>query len=612
MNKRALVVLLCLLFPLTLNAEPPPANSKNIMATVLNFTRVKILESNNISLRPGSVYDNTTYFESLLDIPKPGFNYEFMDSGLGAAEPLYPMYQKGHQGSYAQLIPAAVSPTYRHIDHYSSLTTPEGCQVDSIYLLRGIGEYPKDVLVQERKDGFTQVVTRLEYYTRLRSNAQCGRHRANDPDSKFNPVKFMKKYHKAMSLADFPQADLARFEAKFSVIYHMIEQMKPNHAKFDLNSLTKNSLWYYQNGHSFDYDVNTVRTQPGLQSFNLPRHMIVPATSTTQANFPLESLLSSDDFQKVMNFLNGKPTPDFDPNLEPGHDTLNLSDVTTKNIYSSGLYMENIQNVAADVSNPKNFKMVAMTIKPYELQDDVSWNGLQVIPQIRFVFQMMDPRDPTKAFEQLYFHLKWDVVDRTADQATRNKQHQYFLSRVDQLTQAREANAPDFEDLLAQFVHEFTSVRPIETVAFSSSLTGIWVFGTLTRNNNVARALAPLRIVRDGIDVGYYSTVYDNDIFRAEIASSTGARKTELQQHMDSLTMGYYRDPRREDVHAIAFNTVTCAQCHQTSARDGVHTTFNDGLDRRQTDPMNATEYFFREADDQLLMGQKFWVQKGD
>ena len=75
-----------------------PVNSPFVAETVYNLNRVKILESNTSSLRPGSVYDVATYFELLPRFPKPGYNYEFIDSGLGATEPLYPMYQKGKQG----------------------------------------------------------------------------------------------------------------------------------------------------------------------------------------------------------------------------------------------------------------------------------------------------------------------------------------------------------------------------------------------------------------------------------------------------------------------------------------------------------------------------------
>jgi hypothetical protein len=190
-----------------------PVHSQNIVATVQSLTRVKIIDSNTVTTRPGSVYDTATYFESLLDLPRPGFNYEFLDAGLGAAEPIYPMQQKGHQASYAQLIPAYFNENNRHIDHFSTVDTPEGCRVDGIYMLRSLTEYPDTAFKKERDQGYTMFVLRLDYYTRLRPDAQCGRHRTNDPDPDFDPMKFLEKYHNAMYFSDFPQKQLERRES---------------------------------------------------------------------------------------------------------------------------------------------------------------------------------------------------------------------------------------------------------------------------------------------------------------------------------------------------------------------------------------------------------------
>jgi len=65
------------------------------LAILRHLTRVKIIESNNVTTRPGSIYDNITYFESWFGFPNPKFKYEFIDTGLGVAEPLYPMHQNG-------------------------------------------------------------------------------------------------------------------------------------------------------------------------------------------------------------------------------------------------------------------------------------------------------------------------------------------------------------------------------------------------------------------------------------------------------------------------------------------------------------------------------------
>ncbi len=122
---------------------------------------------------------------------------------------------------------------------------------------------------KERQEGYTRVVVRLEHYTKLRPDAECGRHVAHDPDPNFDPMEFMWSHRDAMSLADFPQEELHRFEAKLSVNFPMIEQRDYDQRKpFDLNDLKRNSLWYYPNGHAFDYGVDTPRPQKGLKAFS--------------------------------------------------------------------------------------------------------------------------------------------------------------------------------------------------------------------------------------------------------------------------------------------------------------------------------------------------------
>ncbi len=586
-----------------------PIHSSNVLAGVQNLTRIKILESNNVTLRPGSVYDTASYYEVLLGFPQPGFNYEFLDAGLGAAEPVYPMHEKGHQASYTRLIPSFFSNDKLHIDSYATVDTVEDCRVDSTYLSRSMTEYPATEFKRERDEGFTIMLLRLDYYTRLRPDAKCGRHLAHDPDPNFDPMKFIETYHDAMYLSDFPHKDLARFEAKAGVLHQVRQDIFPTQARFDLNRLVDNSLWYYPQGHEFDFGISQARPQYGMSDFNLPRHMVIEATPETQAAFPLASILKGDEFRKLLSFWSGQPTADFDAEKEPGRDTFRLSDVTQANVYTSGLYIENIKDVVSNVSDPGHFKLVAMSIKPYEQQDDIAWEGLRVVPQIHFVYQLMDPRQPDRPFEQLYLHLKWDVVDQLADRDTRRKQHLQFLSRVDELTHARETQAPDRGELVRKFIADLTSARPIEQIAFSSSLSGIWVFGALTRDQNQARELLPMRIIRDGIDLGYYSTVHDNDVFRAEAEKATGPRKKELQQLLDDLTVGFYRDPKRQNVTAINFHRVSCAQCHQTSGRDGVHFSFNDELNEKIKSKVYVTEFFFHDADEQLKTGMTYWTE---
>jgi hypothetical protein len=515
------------------------------------------------------------------------------------------MYQKGQQGSYAQLIPAFFFGS-RHIDHRSSLTTPEGCRVDSAYLLRNLDEYPEAMFQEERAEGYTRVVVRLEHYTRLRPDAECGRHVAHDPDPDFDPMAFVWEHRHAMSLADFPADKLDRFEAKVSVNFPMIEQRNyDQRPRFDLNDLEHNSLWYYPDGHAFDYGIDTPRRQQGLSAFNLPRHMVVPATAALQSAYPLGALLQPAEFGKVLDYLNGRPFPAFDPKDEPGNDTLRISDVTPRNIYTSGLALQPIEDAAADVSDMSHFRLVGVTLKPREAQLDPSWPGERIVPQIRFVYQLADPHDPRHVVEQLFLHLKWDVVDRTADAATRAEQERAFLSRLDRLTEARESGNAD--QALRDFIRDFTRARQVHAVAFSSSLTGIWIFGNLERDNDTGELL-PKKTIRQGIDYGFYSSVYDTDLLRAEIERTAGDRKAELQRVLKSLTVDTFRDPKRQDVHALRFNTVSCAQCHQMSGRDGVHMAINDGINSKITSPIVVSEYFFREAEAQLKGDIRNWL----
>ena len=593
----------------TTGTPSDPLHSSNVLAGVQSRSRTKILESNNVTLRPGSVYDTASYYEVLLNLPQPGFNYEFRDAGLGAAEPVYPMHENGRQGSYARLISSSLSRDWIHVDSMATVDTIEHCRVDSAYLSRSMSEYPPSEFRRERDEGYDMMVLRLDYYTRLKPDAKCGRHFANDPDPNFDPMKFIEKYQNAMYLSDFPPKDLARFEAKSGVLHQDFQKIFPLDARFDLNKLADNSLWYYPNGHAFDFGISQARPQQGLSDFKRPRHLVVEATRETQTAYPLSALLRADEFQKLLGFWSGRPTADFDPAKEPGHDTLRLADVTPVNVYTSGLHLENISDVMGDVSDASHFRLVAMSIKPYEKQDDMAWEGLRVVPQVRFVYQLMDPRAPDRPLEQLYLHLKWDVVDRLASPDIQKAQHRQFLSRVDELTRARETLAENREEVLQKFIADFTSVRPVEQVAFSSSLTGTWIFGVMSRDHNPARELLPIRIIRNGIDVGYYSSVFDNDIFRQEAEKATGARRQELQQVVDDVTVGFYRDSKRQNANAIDFNRVTCAQCHQTSGRDGVHFSFNDELNDKIKSKVYVTEFFFHDADEQLKAGQAYWSE---
>ena len=140
--------------------------------------------------------------------------------------------------------------------------------------------------------------------------------------------------------------------------------------------------------------------------------------------------------------------------------------------------------------------------------------------------------------------------------------------------------------------------------------TGRLTHFTLTALSHCVRPpFYPRLILRQMVDIGYYSSVHDDDIFRAESEKATGARKEQLQQHLDDLTVSFYRDPKRQNAEAINFNRVTCAQCHQTSARDGVHFSFNDDLNEKIKSKVYVTEFFFHDADEQLKTGMTYWTE---
>lgn len=583
----------------------PSVSAKGPLEVVRHQTRVKILESNNVTLRPGSVYDNITLFELYFGA-RPQFTYQFIDTGLGAAEPLYPNLQVGYQKSWMQLLPAFFSEKNRHIDHYTSITTPEGCKVDSAYLLRHISEYPASTFAQERSEGYQLVVIRFEYYTRPTPTTQCGRHFANDPDPKFDPIKIAKKWAKKKrlaSLTELPQDIVNRFEAKVSVIYHINEERNKNKwPRIDKSNQLENSLWYYPFGHNEDYDYNTKYQIADLSWLNQAKHLVIDASANLQNELPLTKFITSYNFAKILNFLNGKPNEQFNESTEPGRDTLKFSQVTTKNYYTSGLKMLPIQNVAADVSAFENYKLVGITVKPFEKVILESSKKQIYVPQIRFVYQLHNPNDLTEPLEQLYLHIKYDTIDRLASDSVRREQHLQFLKKWDQIIQLKENHNSNYEAELANFVSRHTSHSP-QAVTFSSSLTGIWVFGELVDHQN-GDGLSAQRIIRHGVNYGYYSTAYDNDLLRQAIKeASPGHRKEKLQEQLESLIVTTYRDPRRLDMHHIQFNTVTCAQCHQLAGRDGVHMAVNDFLDVRTPFRIRSTEFLYKESDEQLRDG---------
>ena len=320
-----------------------------------------------------------------------------------------------------------------------------------------------------------------------------------------------------------------------------------------------------------------------------------------QARFPLTTMLSGEDFGKLLNCWTGHPTTDFDPQTEPGGDTLDIStQVTSKNFYTSGTIVEPIDDVMGDVSDPSHFKLVSVVWRPGEPESDSHFQDLEPIPQVRMVYQLMSPRVADRPYEQLFIHLTFDAVDRLLPPPQRQQAIDRFLRRLDTLSGLRDRGGPDASEATDDFINDVAKARPLQTLSWSSSLTGIWVFGILSRSYNEDRRLEAIPIVRDGVNVGFYSTAYDNGLFRSAIAATENDDRAKLRNVLDDLTPSSYRDPKRHDPEALTFHRMTCAQCHQMAGRDGVHVLLNDHLDRRIKTPYRASEYLFRELDRQL------------
>jgi hypothetical protein len=599
MKKFLGVLLACVIGIVVISAEGYP------LSIVRHRWQEVITESNHAALRPGSVYDILTHFEQDSGRTRPQFKYLFFDTGLGAADPIYPVFQIGYQESWPQLIKAGFSEQNRHIDHFSTGDTPEGCRIQSVYWVRHIDEFP-DMYGDLRADGYSLIDISFDYYVKLRPDAQCGKHHAHELSEQFDPIKAIYGYAETFrTFADIPPDLLARYEAKVGVLKLITQDFKTSQDKWasydDSYSLRDNSMWFYPDGFSPDHGIDTPRKQSGLRFLTQPKQLFFAAEPALEEHFSLNATLGEDGFSKILDFLKGKPTPDFDPKSEPGGDTLDIAaQVTPKNFYTSGTTVEPIRDVISDVSDPGHFKLVSVILRPAQPESDVHFAGLQEIPQVRMVYQLMSPRFPERAYEQLFIHLDFDAVDRLLPGAQRRDAAADWLRKADALTELRDSGAPDGDKATANFVQESIGARPVQTASWSSSLTGLWVFGMLSRSYNTDRLLEAVPIVRDGINIGYYSSAYDNTLFRTAIEKADGREKAELQKVLDDLTPTTYRDVRRHDPEVITFDRMTCAQCHQMAGRDGVHVLLNDGLDRRIATPYKATEYVFRELDRQL------------
>lgn len=471
-------------------------------------------------------------------------------------------------------------------------------------MLRHIDEYPKTLFVEERKEGYDLVVVRLEYYTRQYPEAQCGRHRSYDPDPNFDPNAFMKKYRKAMLLSDFPPKELERFEAKLSLIRHIYETRGKNKwPRFDLDKFNENSLWFYPNGHTPDYGINTEYRINPLNIKMVASDLYIEGNDVIENAFPLDKWIKNEDFENFKNMLLAKPTSDFNAQSEPGLDALDLNSVDSRYYYTYGLKMKPITNAAKDVLNLKNYVLVGVTIKPYEEQTNHSWGDTKKsLPQIRFVYQLRDPQNAEIHFEQMFLHLKFNTVPYEASDSEIELARNELLVETAKLQQNRH-NYNLYSQMVNQFLEKYTSRAGMSDLAWSSSLTGIWIFGNLTRSENNQGTLLPMRLTRAGVDLGYYSSSFDNDLFREQLPKNN--KNPEVNSILDDITVKYFRDPKRNNVTALNFNRVSCAQCHQTGGRDGVHFSMNDHIDRRITTRTRPTEFLIKDLEAQLILSEE-------
>ncbi|MFT5394397.1 MAG: hypothetical protein ACI8PT_004608, partial [Gammaproteobacteria bacterium] len=540
------------------------------LAIVQHRWQVKIAESNHASIRPGSLYDIVTYFEQNAGFTQPRFNYLFLDLGLGAADPLYPVYQRGRQAGWGQLLRAMLSQDNRHIDHSSVIDTPEGCRVHSTYWVRHIDEFP-DRYHAERAAGYTLIDISFNHYERLHEHAQCGRHVSHPSDPNFAPRAYVAPFAENFkTLSDLPTKMLARYEAKIGVLKLVSEEFsRDKWPRFEeVYAFERNSLWFYPKGPRPNYNIEEQHVVgSGLGPWRA-QDLIYPATAQMRRALSLDRLLTPDAFAKILGHIDGRPKMSFNSQNEPGNDVLSLKQVTKKHYFTAGLEvipMGTSSIVRAHLSDPANYRLVSIVIRPFQFEADVAWAKPKLVPQVRFVYQLTETAQappPARPLEQLFLHLNFDAVDRHAKPSVQAAGRSAFLRSLDQVSAVGKAEPGPIDDDIIAFALRYTA-RAVQTVSFSSALTGIWIFGTQTRSVTTDGTLAPLRVVREDVDVGYYSSAYDTVLFRAAAATATGPRRERLLHHLDDLTPTSYRDAKRHDPHNLSFARMTCAQCHQ-------------------------------------------------
>jgi hypothetical protein len=320
-------------------------------------------------------------------------------------------------------------------------------------------------------------------------------------------------------------------------------------------------MWY-DNGEIKPHYGKTKKINIAKNVSIAPSDLVWPASERDQQAFNLSFLLPENAKQQLRNHLLGMFGKD-----EPGNDSFSLDQVTEKNIYTSGLSLKPIKNARADILPLTRMKLTSFVVRPNE---EVSPGVFR--PQIRLIFQLVD-EDGKTPLEQFFVHTVW----RPFSDYSKFKHLSYIK------------HASEYQNSLFSMYPN----RELINVTYSSTMTGIWVFGSIYKDEE--GNWIPERIQRKGVDVGHYSTIWDGQIFRNKLKN-----RPELGVHLDKLIPQSYRDPGRSDPERIRFDEMTCAQCHHFSARDGVHISLNDGIDKRINAAIKVTEYLYSELERQL------------
>src|SRR4030095_5400841 len=125
------------------------------------------------------------------------------------------------------------------------------------------------------------------------------------------------------------------------------------------------------------------------------------------------------------------------------------------NIYTSGLHRQAIVDVAAAVGHVQNYLLTAIVVRPYE-SEDLHTHGKLVGPQLRFVYQLRDPTNPERPFEQLYLHLNFSVVKPSDDELSMDRKTSQFLKRFETISVASKGATSMKMRAMDSFIRDYT------------------------------------------------------------------------------------------------------------------------------------------------------------